>query len=59
MKLIYERDDILRILRKHHSYGNEPIKVDYTTLDVLGVDLMDGQVIVALGKEEDDESPAE
>ena len=55
MKLIYERDDILRILRKHHSYGNEPIKVDYTTMDVLSVDLMNGQVVVVLGKEEDDE----
>lgn len=59
MKLIYERDDILRILRKHHAYGNEPIKVDYTTMDVLDVRLNTDVVIVTLGKEEDDESPAE
>ena len=54
MKIIYDAEDLKRILKKHHAYGNEPIKVGYETQDVLNVEVANELVIVTLGKEGDD-----
>jgi len=56
MKIIYDEEDLKRILKKHHSYSNEPIKVGYETQDVLNVVISSAYpgVIVTFGKEDDD-----
>ena len=54
MKILYNTEDLKRILKKHHSYSGEPIKVDHTTQDVLKVEIANEQVIVTLGKEDDE-----
>ena len=55
MRIIYDEEDLKRILKKHHSYGNEPIKVGHTTQDVLNVFIATtGEAIVTFGKEDDD-----
>lgn len=55
MKIIYDAEDLKRILKKHHSYGNEPIKVGYNTQDILSVKVANELVIVTLGEDDDDE----
>ena len=54
MKILYYKEDLKRILKKHHSYSNEPIKIDGYTQDVLDVDIVGGEVIVTIGQEEDE-----
>ena len=56
MKVIYEKDDLLPMLKKMHGYsGSNQVKVDHSTQHVLDVDIVEGQVIVTMGQEEDDE----
>jgi hypothetical protein len=54
MKLLYDASDLKRILKKHHSYSGEPIKVDGYTQDILDVEVANELVIVTIGEEDDD-----
>lgn len=55
MKIVYDKEDLKKILTKHHSYGNEPIKVGYTTLDVLDVRFDEQVISVTLGNDDDED----
>lgn len=58
MKIIYTAEDLLRILKQHHRYSGEPIKVGHRTQDVLSIEFGAGElaecIVVALGKGDDE-----
>lgn len=55
MQILYNSEDLKRILIQHHSYSREPIKVGGYTQDVLTVAINADEVIVTIGKEPEDE----
>ena len=60
MKLTYDKNDLLDIFQNHHRFTGSPIKIGYTTLDVLDLEITEGGVTLTIGdKDEGDVTETE